>query len=203
LRDAGGAAHFLALDLTVPASCRELVPAVVTLVGRLDILVNNAGVNIAKAPQDITLDEWRVVLDANLTGAFLLCQGAYAVFSRVGGGKIINIGSTATLLGSASAAPYCASKGGIGQLTKALAAAWGPENIQVNAILPGYINTDLVATARATRPGFDARIVGRTPLRRFGEPGDLAGVAVFLASAASGFVTGALIPVDGGYTSQL
>jgi 2-deoxy-D-gluconate 3-dehydrogenase len=203
LEAAGAQASFLPLDLADPDSCRALIPAAVASAGRVDILVNNAGTIMARAPQDIALEEWRMTLDVNLTGAFLLCQAAYAEFCRLGAGKIINVGSMATLFGSASGAAYCASKGGIGQLTKALAVAWGADNVQVNAILPGYINTDLTAQARLQRPGFDERVIAGTPARRFGEPGDLQGAAIFLASAASDFVTGALLPVDGGYMSQL
>lgn len=203
LREQGLKAHYLPLDLADPESCRALVPATIAQYGRLDILVNNAGMAITKTPQDTSLEEWHATIDTNLTGAFLLCQGAYPEFVRLGAGKIINIGSIATKFGSAHAAAYCASKGGIGQLTMALASAWGADNIQVNALLPGYIETELVAKARAERPEFDRRITDRTPMRRFGKPDDLAGATVFLASSASDFVTGTLIPVDGGYMSQL
>ena len=199
----GTRVHFLPLDLADEESCRALVPAVVARCGRLDILVNNSGVALSKLPQDTGLDEWRRIIEVNLTGAFLLSQAAYPEFQAAGGGKIINIGSIATLLGSALSAAYCASKGGIGQLTKALASAWGQDNIQVNALLPGYIETEMVAKARAERPEFDRRIVDRMPMRRFGRPDELAGAAIFLASAASDFVTGTLIPVDGGYTAQM
>jgi 2-deoxy-D-gluconate 3-dehydrogenase len=169
--------------------------------GRLDILVNNAGTNIRKAPQDYSLDEWRQVLDTNLTSAFLASQAAYPHMKRAGSGKIVNIGSMMSLFGASFAAPYGASKGGIVQLTKSLAAAWAKDNIQVNAVLPGWIDTALTRRAREEVPGLHERVLARTPAGRWGAPQDLAGIAVFLASPASDFITGTAIPVDGGYSS--
>jgi 2-deoxy-D-gluconate 3-dehydrogenase len=200
--NAGDKAIFMAADVSDTARCRALVPEVVRHFGGLDILINNAGTNIGKPPQDLSLEEWTTVMDINLTPAFVLSQAAYPELKRRGGGKIINTGSMATLFGSAMAAAYCASKGGIGQLTKALAVAWGRDNIQVNAILPGYIDTELTQAIRAN-PGFEERLLARTPLGRLGTPDDCSGIAVFLASAASNFISGALIPLDGGYASQL
>jgi 2-deoxy-D-gluconate 3-dehydrogenase len=169
--------------------------------GRLDILVNNAGINVRKAPQDYTLEEWRLVLDTNLTSAFVASQAAYAHMKRAGGGKIVNIGSMMSLFGASFAAPYGASKGGIVQLTKSLAAAWAKDNIQVNAVLPGWIDTGLTRRAREEVAGLHERVLARTPAGRWGAPEDLAGIAVFLTSPASDFVTGTAIPVDGGYSS--
>ncbi len=189
-------------DVAQEAACRALVRETVERFGRVDILVNNAGTNIRKEPQEYTLAEWRTVLDTNLTGAFLCAQAAYPELCRAGGGKIVNIGSMLSLFGASFAAPYGASKGGVVQLTKALAAAWAGDNIQVNAVLPGWIDTDLTRRGRATVPGLHDRVLARTPAGRWGDPDDLAGVAVFLASAASDFVTGAAIPVDGGYAAQ-
>ena len=120
---------------------------------------------------------------------------------QAGGGKIINIGSMFSLFGAAYAVPYSVSKGGLLQLTKSLAAAWAPDNVQVNAVLPGWIDTDLTRDARQQVNGLHERVLARTPAGRWGSPEDLAGVAVFLASAASDFVTGAAIPVDGGFSS--
>jgi 2-deoxy-D-gluconate 3-dehydrogenase len=120
-----------------------------------------------------------------------------------GGGKMVNIGSMLSIFGASFAAAYAASKGGIVQMTKALACAWAKDNIQVNAILPGWIDTPLTQSARKEVPGLNERVLARTPAGRWGEPQDLAGVAVFLASPASDFITGAAIPVDGGYSSQV
>ncbi|ATE66414.1 SDR family NAD(P)-dependent oxidoreductase [Rhizorhabdus dicambivorans] len=198
----GGGARYQQLDTADPDSCAAALDAVVAGCGGIDILVNNAGMSIGKPPQDLSLDEWRQIMDVNLTGAFLLSQRAYPEMCRRGGGKIINVGSITTLFGSAVAAAYGASKGGIGQLTKALAVSWAVDNIQVNAILPGYVATALTTAAMRERPDLHDRVVARTPARRLGRPEDFGGIAVFLASAASDFITGAIIPVDGGYMSQ-
>jgi 2-deoxy-D-gluconate 3-dehydrogenase len=191
----------LTFDLTDEKACKAMVEEAARRLGRLDILVNNAGTNIRKAPQDYSLDEWRQVLDTNLTSAFLASQAAYPHMKRAGSGKIVNIGSMMSLFGASFAAPYGASKGGIVQLTKSLAAAWAKDNIQVNAVLPGWIDTALTRRAREEVPGLHERVLARTPAGRWGAPQDLAGIAVFLASPASDFITGTAIPVDGGYSS--
>jgi len=201
LAQLGPGASFVAGNVAHKADCDALVAACLARHGRLDIVVNNAGMAIRKPPQDLAEDEWRQVLDVNLTAAFLLCQAAYSAL-KARGGKIINTGSVMSLLGAAHAAPYAASKGGILQLTRALAVAWAPDNIQVNAILPGYIETDLTDAARAQVAGLSEYVLLRTPAKRWGKPSDLAGTAVFLASSASDFVTGAGIPVDGGYLAN-
>ncbi len=201
LKRLGSGACFVACDMRDEKACRAMVDEAAQRLGRLDILVNNAGTNIRKAPQDYTLEEWREVLDTNLTSAFVAAQAAYPHMKRAGAGKILNIGSMMSLFGASFVAPYGASKGGIVQLTKALAAAWARDNIQVNAVLPGWIDTDLTRRARTEVPGLHERVLARTPAGRWGEPGDLAGIAVFLCSRASDFVTGTAIPVDGGYSS--
>ena len=193
-------AEFVAGDVTRAADCRALVEQTVARFGRLDILVNNAGTAIRKMPQDYTEAEWREVLDTNLTGAFLCSQAAYPAMVAAGGGKIINIGSMMSLFGAPYATPYAASKGGIVQMTRALATAWAKDDIQVNAVLPGWIVTDLTRTARRQVEGLHDRVVARTPAGRWGVPADLAGVAVFLAGPGSDFVTGTAIPVDGGFS---
>jgi len=190
------------VDVANEASVAALMAATVERLGRLDILVNNAGINIRKAPQEYTREEWRLILETNLTSAFLCSKAAYPYLVSAGGGKIINVGSMLSLFGASFAAAYGASKGGIVQFTKALASAWAKDRIQVNAILPGWIDTDLTAQARKDVPGLYERVLARTPAGRWGVPEDLAGVAVFLASPASEFVTGAAIPVDGGYSIQ-
>jgi len=200
LRASGAAAAFIELDVTREASCRQAIERTVEQFGRLDILVNNAGTTVRKQPQDLTVDDWHAVMDTNLTGAFVCAKLAYASMVRGGGGKIINIGSMMSIFGAAYAAPYSASKGGIVQMTRAMATAWAKDNIQVNAILPGWIDTALTKSARQQVPGLNDKVLTRTPAQRWGSPDDFAGIAVFLAAPASNFVTGTAIPVDGGYS---
>lgn len=202
LEDLGARVLVLQADVTREADCQAIARAVLKHYGRLDILINNAGVNIRKAPQDYSLQEWATVMDTNLTSAFLCSRAAYPVLVASGGGKIINTGSMTSIFGASFAAPYSASKGGIVQLSKALATAWARDNIQVNAILPGWIDTDLTRQARKDVAGLHERVLARTPAGRWGEPADFEGIAVFLSSRASDFITGAAIPVDGGYASQ-
>ena len=168
--------------------------------GRIDILVNNAGTNIRKLPEQLSLAEWHSILDTNLGSAFLCSQAVYAPMVQSGGGKIINNGSMFSLFGGSHVLAYGASKGGVVQLTKSLAVAWAKDNIQVNAILPGWLHTDLTNRAMQDLPGLYDRVLARTPQGRWGQPEDLAGVAIFLASRASDFVTGVALAVDGGYS---
>jgi 2-deoxy-D-gluconate 3-dehydrogenase len=191
---------FMAADVTKKVECVALVANTVAKFGRLDIVVNNAGIGIRKQPQDYTEEEWHRVMDTNMTSAFLMCQAAYPEMLKAGAGKIVNIGSVMTLMGAPHAAPYGASKGAIVQYTRAIATAWAKDNIQANAILPGWIDTELTEGARAQVPGLNESVLTRTPAGRWGKPADLAGIAVFLCSAASDFVTGTGIPCDGGYT---
>jgi 2-dehydro-3-deoxy-D-gluconate 5-dehydrogenase len=202
LQSRGFRATAVAVDIKDEASCREMIDTVVREFGHLDILVNNAGMNIRRAPEALTPTEWREVLSVNLDGAFYASQAAYQALKAAGGGKIINIGSMMSIFGTSFAPAYAASKGGIVQLTKSLATAWAKDNIQVNAILPGWIDTDLTKAARDQIAGLHDRVLARTPVGRWGVPGDLAGTAVFLASSASDFVTGTSIPVDGGWSIQ-
>jgi 2-dehydro-3-deoxy-D-gluconate 5-dehydrogenase len=202
LRHLGAGAIAITADVADERACRAMVDEAAGTLGRLDILVNNAGINIRKRPEEYKLEEWHRVLEANLTSAFVASQAAYPHLQRAGGGKIVNIGSMMSLFGASFVAPYGASKGGIVQLTKALATAWAKDNIQVNAVLPGWIDTDLTRQARNDVAGLHERVLARTPAGRWGTPDDLAGIAVFLASGASDFVTGVAIPVDGGYASQ-
>lgn len=202
LEGLGAQAIAVEADITRENSVTALMTATLERFGRLDILVNNAGTNIRKAPQEYTLEEWRLILETNLTSAFLCCKAAHPHLVRAGGGKIINVGSMLSIFGASFAAAYGASKGGILQLTKGLASAWAKDRIQVNTILPGWIDTDLTVQARKDVPGLHEYVLARTPAKRWGVPDDLAGVAVFLASSASDFVTGAVITVDGGYSIQ-
>jgi 2-deoxy-D-gluconate 3-dehydrogenase len=198
----GAKAAAIETDVTVEASCKAMVQATVERFGRLDVLVNNAGTTIRKQPQDYTLEEWHLILESNLSSAFMCSQAAYPAMKAAGGGKIIMIGSMMSIFGASFTAPYAATKGGIVQMAKAMACAWGKDNIQVNSVLPGWIDTALTRRARRDIEGLEARVVARTPAGRWGEPDDFAGIAAFLASPASDFVTGAAITVDGGYSVQ-
>ena len=199
---AGGHAVAVEVDVQQEASCLRMVEQTVATLGRVDILVNNAGMNIRKPPQDYALAEWNQVLQTNLTSAFSCSQAVYPEFKKHGAGKIINIGSMMSIFGASFATPYAASKGGLVQMTRAMACAWAADNIQVNAVLPGWIDTALTRQARIDVNGLHERVLDRTPAKRWGEPGDFGGIAVFLASAASDFLTGTAIPVDGGYSVQ-
>jgi 2-deoxy-D-gluconate 3-dehydrogenase len=202
LKSLGVTAIAVKADLKDERSTRAMVAQVAEKLGRLDILVNNAGMNIRKPPQDLPFEAWREVLATNLDSAFVAAQAAYPHLKRAGGGKVINTGSMMSIFGAAYLSAYAASKGGIVQLTKALACAWAKDNIQVNAVLPGWIDTAMTQKARVELEGLNERVLSRTPAARWGEPADLAGIAVFLASPASNFITGTAIPVDGGYSSQ-
>jgi 2-deoxy-D-gluconate 3-dehydrogenase len=193
-----GTASAVQMDVTDESQCRALIQEAVRRHGGLDILVNNAGIgNKGILPENMTVEFWNTVMNNNLTSAFVLSHAAYPEMKKRGGGKIINIGSMASHLGFAAITVYGASKAGILGLTKGCAAAWGKDNIQVNAILPGYIDTDMTQALQASP--MHARGLARTAAGRLGTPDDFAGIAAFLASPASNFVTGADIAVDGGF----
>ena len=202
LERVGGQASSVMVDVADEASVTRLMDTVRTRQGRLDILINNAGINIRKPLHELALSEWRQVIDTNLTSAYLCCHAAYPLFKEAGGGKVINIGSMMSIFGASFAPAYAASKGGIVQLTKSTAVAWARDNIQVNAVLPGWIDTDLTRNARKEVSGLHDSVLRRTPAGRWGTIDDMEGIAVFLASPASDFVTGTAIPVDGGYAIQ-
>jgi 2-deoxy-D-gluconate 3-dehydrogenase len=198
----GNGASAIEVDVTGEKSVEQLFRRTLDERGRLDILVNNAGINIRKPPQDLSLAEWKQVLDTNLTSAFLCSHAAYPAMKAAGAGKVVNIGSMMSIFGAGFAPAYAASKGGIVQFTKACASAWARDNIQVNAVLPGWIDTDLTRNARREIEGMHENVLRRTPAARWGTPGDFRGIAVFLAGSASDFITGAAIAVDGGYSIQ-
>lgn len=203
LQALGAEAIAVSGDVNDAAAVKRMVAETVKAFGGLDILVANAGINIRKPPQDYTLEEWHRIMDTNLTSVFACCQAAYAEMQRRGGGKIVTIGSMTSLFGFDVGPVYAASKGAVVQLTKSLAAAWAKDNIQVNSILPGFIDTELTRNLRRNFPEAHERVVARTPARRWGEPADLAGTAVFFCSRASDFVTGTALPVDGGFSSSM
>ena len=200
LKRDGAKAIAVAADVTDEAAVTAMVTRIRRDLGRIDILVNNAGINIRKPPEQLDIKEWDSVISTNLTSAFLCSRAVHPAMKEVGGGKIINIGSMLSIFGASFAPAYAASKGGIVQLTRSCAVAWAADNIQVNAVLPGWIDTELTQRAREQISGLHERVLARTPAARWGATGDFAGVAIFLASNASDFVTGTAIPVDGGFS---
>jgi 2-deoxy-D-gluconate 3-dehydrogenase len=190
------------VDVCDTNNVQAMVAQTLTAFGKVDILVNNAGINIRKPPDELAAAEWQSVIETNLSSTFLCSQAVYEPMKRTGGGKIINNGSMFSIFGGSHVLAYAASKGGVVQLTKSLAVAWAKDNIQVNVILPGWLYTDLTRGAIEQLPELHDRVLQRTPQGRWGEPEELAGAAVFLASKASDFVTGISLTVDGGYSVQ-
>ena len=186
-------------DVLEGSDLEATVGAVRDNFGRLDVLVNNAGVVRRGQAHELSEADWDLVLGTNLKSVFLLTKLAYPFLKADGGGKVINIGSMTSIFGSGRVPAYSTSKGGIVQLTKSMAIPWAKDNIQVNAILPGWIRTEMTSPLLSDE-SLSQPIIDRTPQGRWGEPEDLAGTAVFLASAASDFVTGQALAVDGGYS---
>ncbi len=190
----------LPTDVTSPEACEALAAAAVERLGRLDILVNNAGTNIRKSALELTPDEFDFVIATNLKGYFNGSQAAGRRFVAQGSGKIINVSSIMGSVALPNQAAYASSKGGVDQLTKVLALEWATAGVQVNGLAPTYFETEL------TRPLYEdperrAFITERTPAGRWGQPHELAGATIFLASRASDFVTGQTLLVDGGWTA--
>jgi len=203
LADTGAAVGISPVNLADTESIGPWFEGLLEEHGAVDILVNNAGGTRRGASEELSLDDWRYVLDLNLSALFVLSQAfCKSRITRGGGGRIINIASLLSEAARPSVAAYAASKGGVRQLTKALAVEWARFGINVNAIGPGYIRSDLTKPLQEAE-AFDAWVLERTPLGRWGLPEDLAGVAVFLASAASNFVTGQVLYVDGGWLAAL
>jgi len=203
LKALGSDALALTVDVTDERSVEALVADTAQQCGCIDILINNAGINIRKPAHELPIAQWQQVIDTNLTSAFVCSRAVYPHLKSAGGGKIINIGSMLSIFGASFAPAYGASKGGIVQLTKSLAVGWASDNIQVNAVLPGWIDTELTRQARQQLQGLHERVLARSPSGRWGAIDDFEGIAVFLASAASAFITGTAIAVDGGYSTQV
>ena len=188
-------------DIGQEADVVALRDAVLARHGRIDVLVCNAGVNpIYKGIEQTTLAEWQTVIDTNLTGTFLCCKHLGGTMAAAGRGSVICISSVAGHVGLRKSVPYCATKGGVELLVRGLALDWAAKGVRVNCIAPGYFETDLTAGMIAS-PTMSARLLGATPMGRFGRDADIAGAAVFLASPASAYVTGQSLLVDGGYVA--
>lgn len=188
-------------DVSKSSTCRELIERTVQHFGTIDILVNNAGI-IRRAPAALhSEDDWRAVIETNLSSVFRLTQAAGKHMLIRGSGKIINIASLLTFQGGVTVPSYAAAKGGVGQLTKAFANEWASKGVNVNAIAPGYMETDNTEALRSD-PERSRQIIERIPAGRWGRPEDLAGAAVFLASSASDYVHGHVLVVDGGWLAR-
>lgn len=191
----------LACDQTQKAQITQVITDTVAKFGRIDILINNAG-TIERAPAaEFSDDDWENVFETNLNGVFRFCRAAGNVMLKQGSGKIINIASLLSFSGGLTVPAYAASKGGVAQLTKALANEWAASDVQVNAIAPGYFNTDNTVNIRNDKTRFES-ISARIPAGRWGNPEDLAGAAIFLASKASNYVNGHIMLVDGGWMAR-
>jgi gluconate 5-dehydrogenase len=202
LRAAGHQVHEAPFDVTDEAAVTAAFERLDEQGIAIDILVNNAGIQLRRPMVELTTADWRKVIEANLTSAFVVGREAGRRMIARGHGKVINIGSLTSDAARATIAPYTVAKGGIKMLTRAMAAEWASHGIQANAIGPGYMLTDM-NQALVNDPAFNSWVIGRTPARRWGRPEELVGAAVFLASAASDYVNGQIIYVDGGMLSVL
>lgn len=202
LRDADLSAGFAAFDVTDSTAVNTGIATAVAAHGPIDILVNNAGMQHRQPIEDFTDAEWQRMMDTNLNAAFFVARAVIPSMKARRAGKIINICSILSFVSRPSIVPYAVTKGGLAMFTKGLAVELAPHNIQVNAIGPGFYKTEMNTTL-FTNPEFDAWVCKRTPAERWGEPDELAGAAVFLASGASNYVNGQILCVDGGFTSSM
>jgi gluconate 5-dehydrogenase len=198
----GLAAEAALFDVTDADAIREGVAAATRRVGAIDILVNNAGIQRRHALVDFPRDDWDAIIATNLTAPYLVSQAVLPAMIAGKRGKIIHIASLMSELARPSVVPYTAAKGGIRQLTRGMAVELAPHNIQVNAIAPGYFATEM-NRALLDNPAFDAWVKGRTPAGRWGEPDEIAGLAIFLASSAANYITGQMVMIDGGMSVSL
>jgi NAD(P)-dependent dehydrogenase (short-subunit alcohol dehydrogenase family) len=196
----GGQVMVQVADVSREADVLALRDAVLARTGRIDVLVNNAGVNpIFRTIDRVSLEDWQHIVDVNLTGVFLCCKHVGGAMGQ--GGSIVNVSSVAGLAGLPRSVPYCASKGGVEMLTRALALDWAKRGVRVNTLAPGWVDTDLTH-GLLEHDVHGKRLLDRTPLGRFAVPNDMAGGVVFLASDASAFMTGQSLVIDGGWTAE-
>lgn len=191
----------MAVDVTVSEEVDKLVSKALAEFGKIDILVNNVGTYIGKPMVESTNEDWFSLINTNLTSTYLCCRAVGRHMVERQKGKVINMAAALGALGANNAAAYCASKGGVIQLTRALAVEWAKYNICVNAIAPGTMETEITRTMLED-PTVKKAVIGRIPMKRIGQPSDLAGVVIFLAGSGSDYVTGQTIFVDGGFSIQ-
>jgi NAD(P)-dependent dehydrogenase (short-subunit alcohol dehydrogenase family) len=203
IKGEGGPCIAVRTDIANEVEVKDLSQKITSELGRVDILVNNAGITqLAHTPtQELAVKEWDRVMDINLRGTFLCCKYVGGSMVKTGGGSIVNIASTAGITGVPCAPAYCASKAGVILLTKSLALEWAQHDIRVNAIAPHYLETELTKGVRNSEKVYEA-LTRQIPMKRFGKTWELVGAALFLASGTSSYVTGAVMPVDGGYLAQ-
>ena len=199
LKDIGPKILQVCADVSDEADVTRMVEETVAGLGRVDILVNNAAISIPANPEDMTLEQWNEVISIDLTAIFLTGKACYPEFIKAGGGKIINIGSIITCIGHPKLVAYAAAKGGMDHMTQSLARAWGPKNIQVNCVLPGLVDSEMMPCTGPNKIGSIVDYaVKKSAVKRYGVPDDFQGISVFLASESSSFITGAIIVADGG-----
>jgi len=201
IEGSGGQAIALPLDVRSVPSIRGFIDGTQERLGRLDVLVNNAGLGANHPALEVTEQDWDEMLNVNLRGLFFCCQAAARHMLKQGTGRIINISSQASVVGIVDHAAYCASKGGVNQLTRVLALEWSPRGVTVNAVAPTFIYTPGTAE-RLDNPEYRAKVEQRIPLGKVGSIDDVAGAVAYLASPAGGLVTGTVLMVDGGWTAQ-
>jgi NAD(P)-dependent dehydrogenase (short-subunit alcohol dehydrogenase family) len=198
-----GSAQAFSVDITDFDSVQQLFEQVTAVWGRVHVLVNTAAITLLGSPEDFPIDMWHKIIETNLSGTYIACRVGGRHMLENGGGSIINFSSIAGQVGLTQTPAYCASKGGVSQLTKALALEWAERGVRVNALAPSYFATDIVLkTMTPERDQLYKDRLAKVPMKRMGKPWEIAGAVMFLASEASSMVTGALIPVDGGYLAQ-
>jgi len=205
LAEKGGDAAFLRTDVSNEADVHELMSQSIRRFGRIDVLINNAGIELTGKATETTEEQWDRLMGVNLKGVFLCSKAAVAEMRRTGGGVIVNVASELGLVGGTEIAAYCASKGGVIQLTKAMAIDHAPDNIRINCVCPGPINTPLLdrIIESSAHPERDRQItVASTLMNRLGEPDEIANVILFLACEESSYMTGAVVVADGGVTAR-
>ena len=202
IRKQGRKALTIGMDVTDFPQIEQAVQKIISEFGRIDILINNAATRSHKPLIEMSAEEWRSVIDTNLTGAFLCCKAVGPFMIRQGGGRVVNISSRAGSRGRANVTAYCASKGGLNQLTQALALEWAPYNILVNAVAPGIINTDRSYEGSTAIPTIPKARIAEIPLKRAAELAEILPLVLYFASDACSYTTGQVVLIDGGCSAQ-